>query len=488
MIKVLQVGSTNWADQGEIPTTMKWSFNQLERIYDVAIITEAVEFDQNFWEKLQWHTNPYCMFYLPGVFEQLSTAAQTCLKLNCAEPFAGTKEQFYALVYHSYFPGQSGIAISPLRLIINHAQFATCEQTDGFHLDFEVAQDTWTTLGSYQDSLYVDPGRSLSSWLEYQADNGVQVRLVINDALNYPDLYWVREVDHEHELTVDLPVSEQYDYLGITVQVKGHGHLRLGTIHYRWHRFGKGAFLPGGKRLIDPQTNEEIAYFFNPGDLKAPLNIYFAGARTLEGFEAYPAMRKTHAPALLFTDPRLDAGQFYTGQVLEQKIIDTIKQTVQQLGLSMDQVIINGISMGSYAAIKFGAKLQVHAINVAKLITNLGLVAKRFPLERPTDFATSLDIALQNTSSLSEQDLTRLDQEFWEHLSQSDLSQTRIFAAYMQEDDYDNLAIKQLTDLAKDQSKQLITQGFHGHHNDAPEITAWFLSRLHQIMKEDFKR
>ncbi len=52
-------------------------------------------------------------------------------------------------------------------------------------------------------------------------------------------------------------------------------------------RDGAGDFISGGKRIVDPATREDIAYYFNPGDLKPPLNVYFSGAREREGFEGY---------------------------------------------------------------------------------------------------------------------------------------------------------------------------------------------------------
>ena len=38
-------------------------------------------------------------------------------------------------------------------------------------------------------------------------------------------------------------------------------------------------------------------YTFHPGDLKPPLNVYFSGYRTAEGFEGYFMMKRMNAPA-----------------------------------------------------------------------------------------------------------------------------------------------------------------------------------------------
>ena len=57
-------------------------------------------------------------------------------------------------------------------------------------------------------------------------------------------------------------------------------------MHKRWSRLDFGDFILGGHRYTDAERNEFI-YYFNPGDLKPPLNVYFSGYRPAEGFEAF---------------------------------------------------------------------------------------------------------------------------------------------------------------------------------------------------------
>lgn len=63
----------------------------------------------------------------------------------------------------------------------------------------------------------------------------------------------------------------------MAVYVRGYGQLSLGNVEYRWTRYGLGTYLNGGQSLVDPKTREELAHYFNPGDLKPPLCVYFAG-------------------------------------------------------------------------------------------------------------------------------------------------------------------------------------------------------------------
>ena len=96
-----------------------------------------------------------------------------------------------------------------------------------------------------------------------------------------------------------------------------------------------------------PWPRDDIAYYFNPGDLKPPLNVYFSGAREAEGFEAYFLFKGLKAPMLLFTDMRLNIGQFYDDEdnFFEQEIIKTIKSKLNELGFDESQLLVNGISM-----------------------------------------------------------------------------------------------------------------------------------------------
>ena len=80
--------------------------------------------------------------------------------------------------------------------------------------------------------------------------------------------------------------------------------------------------------------------------------------------------------------------------------------------------------MGTYPAIKYGAKLKPYAINVAKPLLNLGYIARRAALDRPGGFDTIFDVDGAINRSLSFEKLKELDQKTMNELGQSDLSQT----------------------------------------------------------------
>ena len=219
--------------------------------------------------------------------------------------------------------------------------------------------------------------------------------------------------------------------------------------------------------------------------------MYFSGAREAEGFEAYFLFKGLKAPMLLFTDMRLNIGQFYDDKdnFFEQEIIKTIKSKLNELGFDESQLLVNGISMGTYPAIKYGAKMSAHAINVAKPLVNLGYIASRTALDRPDEFETMFDIDKGIGPATDRDDLKKIDENFWKEFDKQDLSKTRLFAGYMINDDYDDKAIKELKKSpAVKQAAQFSAKGFPGRHNDDPQVNYWFIDRLNELLREDFGR
>lgn len=497
MIRVLQLGPQNWAEQYQIPMELTWEYNNFssneDQHYAVVILTGKPELSSEQWEKLHWLVDPYCVLYLPTIKQQLDPNGYNFLKSQMALPITEDFQQLINRLAVRYFQGQSGARIKATSILFNQ-NIDSYEVSDSGHVNLVVNSiDDWTNIGNYQTNLYIDPHRLLKLWLEYQSAS-VQVRLRLfiqqdgSDG-NPTDCFILTPDPTLHEIQLPIEASAVLRFASISLEVKGKGQLCLGNLHSRWSRDGVGSYLAGGKRIVDPASREELAYYFNPGDLRPPLNVYFAGARQLEGFEAYPMFRRLQTPTLLFTDPRLEIGQFYTKPELETKIKTIILDTLKQLGFNRSQLIMNGISMGTHPALKLGSQLGVYMINVAKPIANLGLLAKRGRLERPDEFETIYDIDHQLVGKISQAGLTQLDKCFWQQFDQQDLTQTRLFVGYMIDDDYDNQAINDLKrSPAVQRARQFAYKGFPGHHNDSQEVINWFKNRLRQVLKNDFNR
>ncbi|WP_285835273.1 accessory Sec system protein Asp2, partial [Staphylococcus aureus] len=88
-------------------------------------------------------------------------------------------------------------------------------------------------------------------------------------------------------------------------------------------------------------------------------------------------MKRMNAPFLLIGDPRIEGGSFYIGSSKYEKgIVNVIEQTLEQLNFNSHELILSGLSMGSFGALYYGAQLDPQAIIVGKPLVNIGTIAE----------------------------------------------------------------------------------------------------------------
>lgn len=278
-------------------------------------------------------------------------------------------------------------------------------------------------------------------------------------------------------------------YLSVDLWAKGSGRLSVGALHYREIAGPEGTFLPGDVRHAD-ESGEEFFSYLEKMDGKPPLNVYFSGYRTLEGFEGYRMMHSLGAPFLLLTDPRLEGGKFYLGsEEYENELEKTIRGALKELGFDHHQLILSGISMGTYGAAYYGASLLPHAVILGKPLMNAGSIAANERILRPGDFPTSLDVLLSMEGDIGEDARKRLDQKVWNRFEQADFGNTKFAIAYMQQDDYDPHAYEDILEHLEKKTVPIYGKGLTGRHNDNTEgIVQWFRSQYRKILQEDFGR
>lgn len=501
-MRILQLGSTNWADQYKLPKDMDWEYNEFpnpdkkkaKQGYDVVIISGVVKWSAKKWGKLLYKVDPYHVIYLPKILDQLDDNGQYFIQCSNATKITEDPQTVIDHLSTRLFFGQSGIRFMPTMFQPLMDRIDSYLMMDQSHIKIAVdTDDQWVNIGNFRSNIFIDPGKLMSLWLETEMHD-LQVRLKVfiqpsgGDG-DVKDCYYVSVGSDLNNSPLPIKVADYARYASVSVEVKGNGNFILGILHSRWSREGAGTFIAGGKRIVNPKNHEDIAYFFSKGDLRPPLNVYFSGARSAEGFEAFPLFRGKKAPMLLFTDMRQEAGQFYTTDYMEKHIKSVINQCLKKLGFDHSQLVMNGISMGTYPAMKLGAQLGAGFINVAKQISDLGHVSSRARLQRPVSFETGYDIDNRLVDKLDEQHLQQLDDDYWRQFDQQDLSNTRLFVAYMKNDDYDDQAIDHLKrSPAIARAKQFVYRGFPGRHNDDPQINYWFMRRLDQILQNDFAR
>lgn len=342
-------------------------------------------------------------------------------------------------------------------------------------------------IGYWRNNIPIEKNQTLEFFLEYEKDDNIELAMDITvfaggKISKVLDIYHFSQKELENIVFVTNKDTDGIVF--VSLKAKGEGALKIKALHDRVSRNGKSFFIPGGERIVT-KKREEIFYYFNPGDLKPPLNVYFSGYKTMESFEGYNIMKKMGGPFLLISEARLKGGAFYIGdKEYEDKIWDIIESIIFRLGFNRHQVIMSGLSMGSFGALYYGSLVTPHTILVGKPLVNLGDIARNEHINRPGIFPTSIDIAKKAMEEKNLSDFDSLNKYFWDAFDKANFSKTNFAIAYMIEDDYDINAYKQLQEHLNDSGVTIYGKGIHGRHNDATrEIIKWFLDQFEMLRK-----
>lgn len=344
----------------------------------------------------------------------------------------------------------------------------------------------------WRNTIPVFHGQTIEFWLEYEKDDSVEIELVI-DAYTSGSICKKQAEWHFDEASlghlVQIENKDRDCSIFVMLRAKGKGKLRLIALHDRYARNGWGNFLPGGQRVVTSKR-EEIFFYFDPMDMKPPLNVYFSGYKTQEGFEGYNMMRKFGSPFLLVSESRLEGGAFYLGdEEYEKALLDQIRSYLDQLGFTEQQCILSGLSMGTFGALYYGCKLRPYALLLGKPLASLGNIALDERLKRPGGFPTSLDVLNKNIGAIDADAIEKFNARYWDLFDQTNWENTKFIISYMIEDDYDNDAYTQLLDHIHNSHITIYGKGLHGRHNDNTYgIVAWYRKQYRKVLEEDFSR
>ena len=510
-VKVVQIGGKDWSQSREIPENIIWTFRSASdpqavsseedgeqsapspkkrsKGFDVVIIDGEV--DGAHIDFLLSLGAAYTYFYTDRAGSGETVKAIVSRKL-AMKIEANDIDSFIKLLPVKYFSGQEGSKLKP-GFIIPAADFRQFCETDGnraliIQTDFG---DRMRSALYWKYNITVKQGKPTELWLEFARSEGMRVafkaRLFREGALCEP--LWSRTYTEE-ELRQPIIFNEQEDgYLSCELLAQGNGRLEVGQLHFRNSRLDAGCMLAGGRRHVYSGRQEFISYF-DPGDLKPPLNVYFSGYRTAEGFEGYFIMKRMGAPFLLIGDPRLEGGGFYLGTPdFEKGVADVIRNALQSLGFTSDQLIMSGLSMGTFGAAYYACDLLPHAVILGKPLMSIGNVAANEKRIRPGGFPTSLDVLRSTVGDIGEEDVAKLNERFWRKFDAADFSSTRFIISYMYQDDYDTTGYPDILEHLKGRRVPIISKGLEGRHNDnTTGVVSWFMSRYHSVMREDFGR
>ncbi|WP_086429414.1 accessory Sec system protein Asp2 [Staphylococcus cornubiensis] len=503
---MLQIGGENYQHLFSDRKDVNWVYQSFESLSDVEAIRalmknqKAFEFvfvqapySEALIQVFRLVSSPYNT-YVDQQFWDVGFEAEDIVRERFIRPFpykdeADRLDKLISLAY----PGQYGDHISPTTAVVNQS-FEGEYRYEGQHklvMTGDFGEDFQPIL-SWKMYLYYDKNKVNQFWAEYTTTGDVEISYTLRlyETVDMPELKETYVLEGELLKTpLNIPRKDYDAFILVSAKAKGKGTLCVGNLHKRWMRNEFGNFILGGQRFSD-EAREEFFHYFDPGDLKPPLNVYFSGYRTAEGFEGFYMMRGLKAPFLLFGDPRFEGGGFYLGsETYENQIKKVIKDALEWLGFKDDELILSGLSMGSFGALYYGAQLNASAIVVGKPLVNVGGIADSMRLMRPEEFGTSLDILLENEKALNQAAVQRLNNRFWDVLEQSDISNTIFAVAYMENDDYDLYAFQNLLPVLSRQHARVMSRSIPGRHNDdTTTIASWFTNFYHMIMESRFGR
>lgn len=508
IIRILQVGVTNWATQLNLADqSMDWQFVSNDNVsdyftkllnnedetplFEAILLTDSDKLDC--FEPIFKIANPYTILIDSNQIIENQQLLELLTRYQAYKIDMSVKEEVVYDLAHYFFVGQYGE-----KLNINQVQvsphFNGQIQYNG-HVNLLLTGDFGTTLTStlsWQYNIAAKSDHNHELWLEYDTSENVMmalsVQMIESGTSNILKQWIVKGEAMTAPLLIESHAKSAY-YLAVSLQVQGDGYIKVGNLHNRLARKKFGQFILGGERLID-NKHEEIMAYFDPGDMKPPLNVYFSGYRSAEGFEGYWMMKKMGTPFLLITDPRLEGGAFYIGsKEIENNIYQIIQQKMNDLNFTTDQLVLSGLSMGTFGALYYASKLEPHAIIIGKPLVNLGNIALNEKLVRPNIFPTSLDLLLSMTGGNTVKHAEMLNQRFWQQFDQANFNQTLFAIAYMKDDDYDSTAYHDLLTSLSHSQAIIISKGIAGRHNDdSAAINNWFFSQYQRILVDEFKR
>ena len=503
--KILQIGIDNWAHYYEIPESMDWYYFcpnsplALRKMMEMDSITNfhaiLIEDGQYIRDLLPFihHIEPYTLLYSQD-FKTADSIILDFLKKRCAQSVDFSDPQrLLNDLSTSLFSGGYGDKLFPASIQI-HPSFDGSISYQGFEhviLEGDFGKE-FSQLAYWGFNFIVRKNSAIELWLEYEKEGDCELRFVVRKVwAGSVDDFFEEEIYSEDDLQQAIVVDNKEEdfFIMLSVDVCGHGSLKLGNLHQRWSRKQFGKFFHGGNILHDSKR-DEINYFFYPGDFRPPLVVYFSGYRMAEGFEGYFMIKNLGCPFLLFSDPRLEGGAFYLGSAeLEGKIKDTIQYYLDYLGLTSKDLILSGLSMGTFPSLYYGSTFEPRAIIVGKPLANIGTIAKRGRLEAPGVFRTSFDVLSHQMGGVSQEHMLELDQRFWKVFKQADFSKTTVCLSYMKDEDFDSKAYEQLINHLCNIGVKVLSKGTSGRHNDDTNTNiAWFLHFYRMVLNSNFGR
>lgn len=180
-LNVLQLGKNNWQTAYQIPAALNWHFNDLSCLKDpkarlqLIVISESVTLAPTDWQLLQQRTDPY------NVIRTADLAIEDDHLASFLQKMAGRQltmpiQEFINNIEHYYFVGQQGIGLTPAALMFESKFRDVIHYEDSSCVEVQIHTSDWQPLASSRKNIYVDPGRQLEVWPQFQKDADVELK------------------------------------------------------------------------------------------------------------------------------------------------------------------------------------------------------------------------------------------------------------------------------------------------------------------------
>ena len=311
----MQLGAEDFGRSIPISECAEWyyepDFSELpERDFEMVILDREVTAEE--FDHLIRFSRAYSLFLTETVpLKEDGLTYQLYIRKMGRRISYGDLERLLTDELPDYFPGSYGEKFQPQDMSVAQGfrGKAAWRGYEGIDLDGEYG-DEFTQIVFWRYNIRLFEKEATEFWLEYTKDDTVEILLEITflqfmySSVPECQNVWTFSERELKDIVYVENTTEKLGYLFPSVKAKGHGHLTVTALHDRHSRRGKGNFIPGGGRVVTSER-EEAFYYFDPGNLKPPLNVYFSGYKTKEGFEGYYMMRKMEHPFLLITEARL---------------------------------------------------------------------------------------------------------------------------------------------------------------------------------------
>ena len=291
-ISVLQVGNEDLSLQLHIPDFVDWNYvddleEATERGYDVCVLSRCVNKEEAY--ILLKKIRAYTLFLLNDVDVDKWTK-WICTSRRAKVLDIQTLQKFIEEDIHLYFPNHYGEKFDSKSLSISQSFKGSVfwNGYSGVELEGDYGDDFYQ-IAYWRYNIPVFQDQTIDFWLEYEKDESVSIQLKIEQfqsgSISALQNRWIYSEDDLKSI-VHVTNNRMNGPVFISLLAKGKGKLKIVGLHDRYSRKEYGAFLPGGIRKVTSKR-EEVFMYFDPGDMKPPLNVYFSGYKTQEGIERF---------------------------------------------------------------------------------------------------------------------------------------------------------------------------------------------------------